>query len=300
MTHLAAAQAASHPPVIYTAKVLEGAIVQTPLATLYIHTGSDAEFLYVKEWAWDHDQQDWALASDTGWLPFVEGDNLAVTEDSTGKHGQLTRQLSGGNGVKFLGVWAANGNKHTTNLNEGLLLFTNLVSPSGQYLAAGRRVQYRLPMWAGHLAIFALATESGDADLYAWKPRFAFRPHYYTNETGEGLLVEGLGFRAEEYGVHVVEVEAAGTDSFYRLLVGGDVAGAAPLADVGAALGLPEEEARRALPQGIHLTLDEKERPQHPLTLGTPYGLPDVEDLADVPQPVPEFLRYLPLIYKEG
>ncbi len=104
-----------------------------------------------------------------------------------------------------------------------------------------------------------------------------------------------------EYGVHLVEVEAAGQDSFYRLLVGGDVPGAASPAEVGAALGLPPEEGgSRMLLPGVQLPLSKKERPAHPLTLSTPYGLPDAEDLDDVPQPEWEFKGYLPLAFKEG
>ena len=156
-------------------------------------------------------------------------------------------------------------------------------------------------MSTGHLALFALATESGDADLYAWKPRFAFRPHHFSNDRSEGLHVEGLGFTAEEHGLYLVEVEAASQDSLYRLLVGGDIPGATSPAEVQAALGLPPEEgSSRVLPQGVQLPLSKKERPAHPLTLGTPYGLPDVDELDEVPQPSMEYKRYLPLAFKEG
>ncbi len=60
--------------------------MQKPLATLYLHTSPDAEFLYVKEWAWDHEQGNWALASKSGWLPFTQGDNLG---GERGQHRQV-------------------------------------------------------------------------------------------------------------------------------------------------------------------------------------------------------------------
>jgi hypothetical protein len=300
MAQVAAAQAAAHPPAIYTAKLLDGAIVDKPVASLYVHASPDTEFLYIKEWVWDHGAGDWALANDSGWLPFTTGDNLEVSAGATGKHGQLRWQLSAGDGVKYLGVWAANGDNHTTNLNEGHLLFTNVVSASGQRLSAGQRVQYRLPMSTGQLGVFALSTESGDADLYGWRPRFAFRPHWVSNASESDHGVEGFGFNAEEYGVYLIEVEAAGQDSIYRLLVGGDIRGSTSLASAAAALGLPDEAGlRQSPPGGSQAPLDRKGLPEHPLTLSTPLGLPDAEVLDDVPQPSPIPRRYLPLVYRE-
>ena len=100
--------------------------------------------------------------------------------------------------------------------------------------------------------------------------------------------------------MHLVEVEAAGQDTVYRLMVGGDIPGASSLAEVRAELGLPAQEGvRGALPQGVQLPLADKERPLHPLTLGTPYGLIDAESLPGVP-PSPAPRHYLPLVYRNG
>ena len=301
------------PPRILAADVLEGAVVDDPQVTLFVEASPDAEFLYVKEWVWDTVSDTWALAQESGWIAFEEADGFAVSENAVSKQGRYQWMLSEGDGVKYLGVWVADAVQQTTHLNDANLIYTNLMGAGGQTLDAGERVQYRVPLRANDLALFNLVTLSGDADLYIWKPRFAFRPHYLSNVSESGFHIETVGFFAEEEGVHVVEVEAVSDGTTYRLATAGDMPGAALLAETRATLTSDQRTTLRArdvatvaaydaLPRGIHLPLQEKERPDHPLILSTPYGLEDAAVLPEAPKAPPEepegYIVYLPLVMR--
>jgi hypothetical protein len=256
----------------------------------------------------------WALAHESGWVPFEAAADLDVWQDDSGKYGRYQWTLSEGDGVKYLGIWVADSSGQISNINEGNLIYTNLMSIGGQQLAAGQRVQYRAWMHADQLAVLSLVSLSGDADLYVWKPRAGFKPHYYSNTdpSGSGLTVDSVAFFTLEEGMYVIEVQAV-TDAYYRLVTAGDLASAGQLAQTRvnpalvdlsdsdrAALKTQDEalrDARRMLPTSVHLLLAEKDRPAHPLTLTTPYGL-GIEELPATP-PVPTLYRiYLPLIYR--
>ncbi len=56
------------------------------------------------------------------------------------------------------------------------------------------------------------------------------------------------------------------------------------------------EGVHDSLPQGTQLALAEKERPAHPLTLSTPYGLADADALPESPLVPPTYTFYLPLV----
>jgi uncharacterized repeat protein (TIGR01451 family) len=313
LTVLTGTLASASPPHIFAADVLEGAVVDDPQVTLFVEASPDAEFLYVKEWVWDTVSDTWTLAQESGWVSFEEADGLEVSENIFSKQGRYQWMLSEGDGVKYLGVWVADADQQTTNLNDANLIYTNLMSAGGQTLDAGERVQYRVPLRADELAIFNLVTLSGDADLYIWKPRFAFRPHYLSNAEENGFHIDTLGFFAEEEGVHIVEVEAVTDGTTYRLATAGDMPGAALLAETRTALTsdqratlAAQDEAMRgiyaAAPQGVQVPLQEKERPAHPLILSTPYGLEDAEVLPEAPEAPPEepveSMVYLPLVMR--
>jgi len=282
---LRASAAAANPsaPQIVGAAVVEGEIVGDPDVTLVVNASPEARYLYVKEWVWNGTLNMWSPARESGWVPFETAAGFSVSEDNIGKYGRYDWTLSEGDGVKYLGLWVADADGQTSNLNEGNLIHTNLVSASGQQLAAGQRVQYRVWMRADQLAVLALVSLSGDADLYVWKPRAGLKPHYYSNAapTGGGLSLDTVGLYAGEEGLYVIEVQAA-TDATYRLVTAGDVA----------ALEAQDE----ALPASTHLLLADKERPAHPLTLTTPFSLGDIEQLPTAPM---VYRYYFPLIYKQ-
>jgi hypothetical protein len=206
----------------------------------------------------------------------------------------------------------ADADQQTTNLNDANLIYTNLMGSGGQTLDAGERVQYRVPLRANDLTIFNLVTLSGDADLYVWKPRFTFRPHYYSNASETGFHIDTVGFFAEEEGVHIVEVEGVADGTYYRLVTAGDMPSVGLLAETRAVLTSDQMailEAQDAamriayetLPRSVHLPLQEKERPAHPLSLSTPYRLDDtgvLPDVPEVPEELTEYTVYLPLVMR--
>lgn len=282
-------------PRLLDAGVLEGAVVNDRQVTVVVNATPDTQYLYVKEWVWDVALDAWTLAQESGWTPFQNQTGLEVSEDGGGKYGRYTWALSEGDGVKYLGVWVADANGQVSNLNEGNLIATNLFGTGAQLLAAGQRVQYRVPMRAGDLGLFNLVTLSGDADLYIWKPRFAFRPHYFSNGVPGASFLDAVGFFAEEENVVIVEVEAATDGTSYRLVASGDLVTAQAVTVDG-----EEAAAAREIPHSTWLTLAEKERPAHPLTLSSPFSLNNAAMLPAAPNQTPEieFEFYLPLVFK--
>ena len=298
---------------ILDAAVVEGEIVANPQVTLLVNATPEVRFLYVKEWVWDNALSRWSLARESGWVPFETAEDFEVSQDSAGKYGRYQWMLSEGDGVKYIGLWVADAAGQTSNVNEGNLIYTNLISAGGQQLPAGQVVQYRVKMRAEQLAILSLVSLSGDADLFVWKPRAGFMPHYYSNAIPpvQGLSLDTVGFFAPEEGMYVVEVQAA-TDAYYRLITAGGIAGTGALADTQAnpalaqlstadmaALKAQDEalrEAHQALPASTHLALADKVRPAHPFSLSTPYSLSEIDQLPGQPDSV--FVLYLPLAYR--
>lgn len=302
-------------PRILDAAVVEGEIVSDPQVTLVVNAGPEARFLYVKEWTLDATLNTWTLARESDWVPFEAAAGFEVSQDAAGKYGRYRWTLSEGDGVKYLGIWVADADGQVSNVNEGNLVYTNLMSPRGQQLAAGQKVQYRVGMRAGQLAVLSLVSLSGDADLYAWKPRAGFKPNYYSNAAPvePGLSLDVVAFLAAEEGMYVVEVHAV-EDAYYRLVTAGDISGAGLLAEtqVNAALARltdsdiaalkAQDEAmldvRQTLPQSTHLPLADKDRPDHPINLGTPYGLSGIEQLPATPNVPNVYQFYLTLVRK--
>jgi len=282
------ASAASRPHIMVAA-VAEGDIVGNPDVTLVVNASPEARYLYVREWVWNASLNNWSQAKESGWVPFETAAGLAVSEDESGRYGRYDWTLSDGDGVKYLGLWVADADGQISNLNEANLIYTNLLSPGGQQLAAGQRTQYRVWLRNPQLAVLSAVSLIGDADLYVWKPRAGFMPHYYSNAVpaAGGLGVDSVAFYAPEEGLYVIEVEAA-TDATYRLVTAGDFGGA----------GLLAQTQAEALPASTHLSLADKERPAHPLTLTTPFSVGGIEQLPTAPK-VPKVYRYyMPIIWK--
>jgi uncharacterized repeat protein (TIGR01451 family) len=241
------------PPRIYESAVKEGELVNNQDVTLVVNANPQARFLFIREWTWDSEMNTWKLSQESEWIPFIAAPGFEVSEDASGRYGRYQWTLTPGDGVKYLGIWVADVDGQTSNLNEGNLLRTNLVSTNGQVLTSGQRVQYRVALRASALEVLSLVSISGDADLYVWQPRAGFKPHFYSNGTSSGApTMEGIAFYAPEEGMYVIEVEAA-TDATYRLINSGEGTGGS------------------AQVNGTHVTQIVKERPNHPQDLSTPF-----------------------------
>ena len=277
LTVLPAGAASPVAPQVFDAAVAEGEIVEDPQVTLVVNANLEAKFLYVREWTWDYSLGSWMLAQESDWLPFEAAPGFDVTEDAGGRYGRYQWTLTSGDGVKYLGVWVADAHGQISNLNEGNLLRTNLVSGSAQVVAAGQRVQYRMKLNANALAVLSLVTLSGDADLYVWQPRAGFMPHFYSNAApGVGPSMDGLAFYVPEEGMYVVEVQAV-TDAAYRLITDGDISGASAL----------DNETRQAQV--------DKVRPQHPRDFSTPFVLSgDMPPALETPV---QYKYYMPMVH---
>ncbi len=307
-------------PRVLNASVVEGAIVSSPQVTLLVNATHSARALYVKEWVWDAGLNVWELVGERGWIPFETAPGLEVFQDASGKYGHYAWTLSEGDGVKYLGVWVVDASGQISNLNEGNLFYTNLVSTNGHLLPAGERVQYRIPLDAGNLVLFNLVSLNGDADLYIWKPRAGFMPHFYSNTepAATGLSLDTVGFWAPEDGMYVMEVQAA-TDAYYRLISAGTLSTASSLSETQVnaawaslteddwALLQKQDELMADVTQNLdswkstHLTLAEKDRPAHPLTLSTPYTLGGATEPSESPQLPSEYATiFLPLVLKSS
>lgn len=281
LTVLPAGAASPAAPRILDAAVTQGEVVNTQQVTLLVNASPEARYLYVREWVWDYDLGTWALAQESDWLPFETATGFEVSQDANGRYGRYQWTLSQGDGVKYLGVWVADVNGQISNLNEGNLVRTNLVSATGQAVNAGQRVQYRVKLVANAMTVLSLVSLSGDADLYVWQPRTGFMPHFYSNGVSTNPpSLEGLAFYALEEGVYVIEVEAV-TDATYRLISTGETAG-----------GSAETSETR-------MTQAEKERPEHPLDLSTPFALNGADQPLGPAAPV-MYIYYMPVIMMDS
>ncbi len=297
-------------PQILDTSVVEGQIVDDPNVTILVNTSLNANYLYIREWTWSSSLYTWTLAQESGWVPFIASSTFTVTQDESGKYGKYAWQLSSGDGVKYLGVWVSDSSGQTSNVNEGNLIFTNLMQNSGQSLSAGQQVQYRLRMHKSNLAVLSLVSLSGDADLYVWQPRAGFKPNYYSNgtSTGDQLSLDSTAFYAPEEGIYVLEVVAA-TDATYRMATAGDIPHTTTLAATTSSVRLTTSQvatlaaqdaaidsASTSLPQSSHVADDVKDRPDHPTSLASPYELPEITEV-ESSAPATVYTYYIPLIY---
>jgi uncharacterized repeat protein (TIGR01451 family) len=238
------------------------AVVTQPQVELEIRADADARSMFVREWTPDPFSGAWTVAQESGWISYVP---------------TMTWTLSPGDGVKYLGVWVADGAHNVSLLDEGSLTYTNLVG-SNQSLPDGGRTQYRFEMDMGDLAAFYVTTLAGNADLYMWKPQQAFRPNYWSNGPGGAGTGDEIIEWLDEGGRYLLEVQAVG-DSQYQLTIADE-----SLADI---------ENRTS--QAHLLSFAEKDRPQHPLTISDPLSAGQAGALPGLAY---EF--YLPVVAKNG
>ncbi|MBU1878073.1 MAG: hypothetical protein KJ734_03895, partial [Chloroflexi bacterium] len=192
------------PPVLYGLRIEGRSTTGVREVSLHLNALPDARWMYLREWTWDADGGTWAVAQESGWLPY---------------RASYPWTLSEGDGVKYLGAWLADAVGNVSVLDSRGLAFTNLLN-SRQALAAGQRIQYRFPLRTGNLAVWNVVAHAGNPDLYVWQPWSGFRPPYAAAGTG---LVDTVGLLASRWGPYLVEVQAEG-DTVYQLLLAGDIA----------------------------------------------------------------------------
>jgi hypothetical protein len=192
----------TRPPEPAFLRIEAGAATNGRQVGLRVNAGSDAHWLYLREWTLGADGT-WTVVQESGWRPFSPSPSW---------------NLSPGDGVQYLGAWLADKAGNVSILDTRSLASTNLLE-GNQSLSDGQRIQYRFPLRPGELAIFNLLTRAGNADLYAWQPASGWRPDYAS--TGAGL-VDTVAFYAARGGQHLVEAKAEG-DSQYELHLAGDV-----------------------------------------------------------------------------
>jgi hypothetical protein len=302
----------SDAPRILDTSVMEGQIVDDQDVTILVNASLNASSLYIKEWTWNSSLFTWTLAQESGWVPFSTSSTFTVTQDASAKYGKYAWRLSSGDGVKYLGVWVADSGGQTSNVNEGNLIYTNLMSNGGQSLSAGQQVQYRLRMHASDLAVLSLVSLSGDTDLYVWQPRAGFKPNFYSNgtPTGDGLSLDATAFYAPEEGVYTLEVVAS-TDAIFRMATAGDIPHTATLAATVSSVKLSDSQvatlaaqdaamsnAGTSLPQSSQAADDVKVRPDHPTSLASPYELPAITEVENTPLTTVH-TYFIPVIYND-
>jgi uncharacterized repeat protein (TIGR01451 family) len=236
--------------------VQSGQALLDPEVELGIAAAEDARWMYLREWTLDPASGEWAVAQNSGWRPYTPA---------------TTWTLTPGAGVKYLGVWVADDAWNVSTLDEYSLAFTNLLAEQ-DLLPDGQRRQYRFELAAGSLAIYNLLAHRGDPDLYVWEPRHAFRPNHAAENT---QLVDALGLRPQEQGIHLLEVMSRGESEYDLWLARPDTVEA--LASVAT---LPGSKAR----------------PEHPLTVSDPLS-------AGVGTRAPGltlYRYYIPVAFKDG
>ncbi len=222
---------------------------------LSIQATEDARWMYLREWALDPINGDWIVKQNSGWI------------DYSPEH---TWTLSEGQGVKFIGLWLEDSAGNVSTLSEVSLTFVNRMD-GPRVLADGERVQYLGLLQGGEIVHTILKTVSGDPDAYLWKPRNAFWPDRFSQETvPPGVIEESGMLKIPEDGRYLLEVGAVG-ESEYELILSG-------------------EELQL---QSSARTMTLKTLPPHPLTVSDPLSSGQT---GMAPNPI--FLVYLPLITK--
>lgn len=211
-------------PVVQRAFVVEGNTVPARDVRLFIQASKPASAVYVREYTLASSGA-WVLAQQSAdWVPFVSAPGvLAVLDTGDALQGWLSWRLSAGDGVKMLEVRVANSQQQVSSTNNGSIIYTNLISPGGQSLAAGDTVQYRVDL-AGHVgqAHWQLQVASGEAEVYGWAPRKGYAPTYLSSSpvTSAGVSSSDLSFDVDDAGTYIIEVRAFANGTSYRLVPG--------------------------------------------------------------------------------
>lgn len=217
----------SQTPILYRAEVHQGHLVSDRDVWLYLAASPDAQAVLVREFTLNRASAEWELVQESNWMPFENGDDFFDVHTWTSRRtGMLEWTLSPGDGVKYLAVYLGGDSGRVSHPNAGALIYTNLVTPHGGTLNTNEHVQFRLNLKENELAIWNLVVFSGEADLYAWRPRFAQNPEYLSlgSLPGPGFTIVVSAFSVDETGDHILEVAALDGPLSYRLSPAGDVA----------------------------------------------------------------------------
>ena len=239
------------PPWVTLARPYEQ-IAEGKEVSLAIQAALDASRVYLREWAPAPDTGAWIVKRNSGWIKYSP---------------DYTWTLSPGQGVKYLGVWVADGAGNVSTLDEHSLIFVNRMDGS-QALGDGQRVQYRGLLQGIERISGVLATVSGDPDLYVWRPSNTFWPEGRFNASVLPGQVETYSYQFRLPGLYLLEVQAVGPSEYELSRTG-----------YGAAAAVSEAALTKVLPP-------------HPLTVSDPLSAgqlgPDVEKKT-----------YLPVIFRK-
>lgn len=192
-----------------------GEVPGSDTASLELHADADVTLMYLREWELNPATGAWTIAASSGWTPYASSVNWALSDAA---------------GVKYIGVWVADGAGNVSRLDEGSLAFTNHLT--NDRLLAGERRQYRFTLTAG-LAAFNLLAQNGQADLFAWLPASGQYPSY----VGVGSpMLKAVGFSVTQPGMHLVEAMAVQNTVYSLLPAYGPAPAAAGGVDSSAAL----------------------------------------------------------------
>ena len=167
------------------------ATVDTPALTLSLAAtdnpgGTGVRWMFVAELGLDAATHHWQVTATSGWVPF------AATHDWT---------LHGAPGARYLAAWFADGARNASL--EPAVALVNYLPPSPA-IAGGEWHVYRWPLAAGANVVAGLSSESGDADLYVWRPGSTAGPDWYSASPGPGH--DAVTFTAPFDGVYQVQV----------------------------------------------------------------------------------------------
>jgi uncharacterized repeat protein (TIGR01451 family) len=242
------------PPWVTLAQPYEQ-VVEGSEISLAIQAAPDATRMYVREWAPDPATGAWIVKRNSGWIKYSAN---------------YTWGLSSGQGVKYVGVWVADGAGNISTLDEHSLIFVNRMDAS-QSLGDRQRVQYRGLLQGGEWISGILATVSGDPNVYVWKPRNAFWPDRLFNEAVLPGQVETFSNRFRlEGGRYLLEVQAVGASEYE--------------------LSLTRQGGVMAIANGAAL---EEPLPPHPLTVSDPLSAGQVG-----PAMTLQTKNYLPMMFR--
>ncbi|MFM8321264.1 MAG: hypothetical protein ACKOC5_10145, partial [Chloroflexota bacterium] len=201
-----------------SARVLQGSLVANPQVTVYLNTSPEAQQFFIQEWTWDSLANRWEVAQQSGWIQLQDAAGLSVDTDTQTKIARYAWRLNPKPGAHYLGVWTADEHGQASSLDSNSLVLVNLIPAVPQPLAAGEKVQYRLPIEENDLSVYNLIVTQGTAHLYGWNPRHSFFPDYYsTPQDMGGIRVETLAYYAPESGIYILEIQAL-NDTLYQFV----------------------------------------------------------------------------------
>lgn len=148
--------------------------------------GTGVWLMYILESQFDYASRHWVPAQASNWVAYTTS---------------YSWMLLPGGGAKYIQVWFADGAQNISTLPGKDMI--NYI-PIGESIGTGEWRLYRQEINEGTTVTITLDTESGDADLYVWKPGSAGAPDYYSINLGTAQ--DQVIFTATETGVYQIQV----------------------------------------------------------------------------------------------